>query len=53
MGDYSSTTTSSGDSELQEFLMAEKQKAQVQAQVSCHTLNQFQVSIASIQSYIC
>lgn len=34
MGDYSSSTTPSGDSELQDFLMAEKQKAQVNAQVS-------------------
>lgn len=37
MSDYSSTPTNSGDSELQEFLMAEKQKAQVQAQVSIQT----------------
>lgn len=35
MGDYSNSTPSSGgDSELQEFLMVEKQKAQVNAQVS-------------------
>lgn len=37
MSDYSSTPTSGGDSELQDFLMAEKQKAQYQAQVSVHT----------------
>lgn len=37
MSDYSSTPANSGDSELQEFLMAEKQKAQVQAQVSVYT----------------
>lgn len=38
MGDYSSTPpaggSSAGDGELQDFLMAEKQKAQVNAQVS-------------------
>lgn len=34
MSDYSSTPTTSGDSELQDFLLAEKQKAQVNAQVS-------------------
>lgn len=34
MGDYSASSTPSGDSELQDFLMAEKQKAQVNAQVS-------------------
>lgn len=35
MADYSSSGASSGgDAELQEFLMAEKQKAQVNAQVS-------------------
>ncbi|XP_055304535.1 mitochondrial import inner membrane translocase subunit Tim8 [Sitodiplosis mosellana] len=33
MSDYSSTPTSGGDSELQDFLMAEKQKAQVNAQI--------------------
>lgn len=33
MADFSSTPTSGGDSELQDFLMAEKQKAQVNAQV--------------------
>lgn len=33
MSDYSSTPPA-GDSELQDFLMAEKQKAQVNAQVS-------------------
>ena len=36
MTDYGSTPASSGDSELQDFLMAEKQKAQVNAQVSVH-----------------
>lgn len=41
MSDYSSTPASGGDSELQEFLMAEKQKAQVQAQVSVHTIPTF------------
>lgn len=35
MTDYGSTPpTNAGDSELQDFLMAEKQKAQVNAQVS-------------------
>lgn len=33
MSDFSSSS-SAGDSELQEFLMVEKQKAQVNAQVS-------------------
>lgn len=42
MSDYSSSSSSSnaGDAELQEFLLAEKQKAQVNAQVSIsQTLN--------------
>lgn len=35
MADYGAGSAgSAGDAELQEFLMAEKQKAQVQAQVS-------------------
>lgn len=35
MSDFGSSSSSSGgDAELQEFLMAEKQKAQVNAQVS-------------------
>lgn len=34
MTDYSSTPPTGSDSELQDFLMAEKQKAQVNAQVS-------------------
>lgn len=43
MSDYSSMPASGGDSELQDFLMAEKQKAQVQAQVSVHTEPNFNV----------
>lgn len=34
MTDYGSTPATGGDAELQDFLMAEKQKAQVNAQVS-------------------
>lgn len=34
MTDYGSSSPPSGDSELQDFLMVEKQKAQVNAQVS-------------------
>lgn len=34
MTDYGSTPPTGGDAELQDFLMAEKQKAQVNAQVS-------------------
>ena len=34
MSDFDSLSSSSGDKELQEFLMIEKQKAQVNAQVS-------------------
>lgn len=35
MSDFDSLSSSSADKELQEFLMMEKQKAQVNAQVSC------------------
>lgn len=39
MSDYSSSSSGSGgDAELQEFLMAEKQKAQVNSQVSCYLI---------------
>lgn len=42
MGDYSSQSAqSAGDSELQDFLMVEKQKAQVNAQVSVNARNRF------------
>lgn len=42
MTDYGSTPPSGGDSELQDFLMAEKQKAQVNAQVSISCICSFQ-----------
>ncbi|XP_013112407.1 mitochondrial import inner membrane translocase subunit Tim8 [Stomoxys calcitrans] len=38
MADFDSVGSSSGDSELQEFLMIEKQKAQVNAQI--HEFNE-------------
>lgn len=45
MTDYGSTPPTGGDAELQDFLMAEKQKAQVNAQVSIsirvHFINDF------------
>lgn len=41
MTDYGSSSASSGDAELQDFLMVEKQKAQVNAQVSVNTQNRF------------
>lgn len=38
MTDYGSHPPTGGDAELQDFLLAEKQKAQVNAQVSSPTL---------------
>lgn len=40
MADFDSLSSKSADSELQDFLMVEKQKAQVNAQV-CHVLLNF------------